>query len=461
MEDRIRKPDRAEEKKRDDSEVAVSVRNVTKKFRLYNDKPKTIKERVLRGGKGYYEDFYALKDVSFEIHKGSTVGLIGQNGCGKSTLLKIINRTLFPNEGEVEIHGRVSSLIELGAGFHPDLSGRENIYTNATIFGLTREEIEKRIPDIIAFSELERFIDNPVRTYSSGMYARLAFSVAIHVDADILLVDEILGVGDMNFQAKCANRIYQMRKSGMTIVIVTHDMGTIDRLCDYAVWLDHGKLVDKGNPQRLQMEYLEFMNGEREARAKEEEEQKKSRLAAEQGELPEAEESKEEEKPPERITVDHLGEHFGSGDVLITGVRMLDEKKVDRRSFQSGARVVFQADYLCQTADPKEICAQTGIELLGVNGTYLYGTNTRIEGHRKVELGRKGTIEVVFPQLQLVEGDYQLGFAVEDANTGQPFDYYHNMVQFHVYSTVHDIGYTRIPHQFFVDGIPMDVREEE
>ena len=457
MEDRTKKPDRTEEKKRDASEVAVSVRNVTKKFRLYNDKPKTIKERVLRGGKGYYEDFYALNDVSFEIYKGSTVGLIGQNGCGKSTLLKIINRTLFPNEGEVEIHGRVSSLIELGAGFHPDLSGRENIYTNATIFGLTREEIERRIPDIIAFSELERFIDNPVRTYSSGMYARLAFSVAIHVDADILLVDEILGVGDMNFQAKCANRIYQMRKSGMTIVIVTHDMGTIDRLCDYAVWLDHGKLIDKGNPQRLEMEYLEFMNGEREARAKEEEEQKKSRAAAEGAP---AEES-ESEEPQERITVDHLGDHFGNGDVIITGVRMLDERRVDRRSFQAGDRVVFQADYLCQTADPKAICAQTGFELLGLNGTYLYGTNTRLEGNRKIELNRKGTIEIVFPQLQLVEGDYQIGFAIEDANTGQPFDYYHNMVQFHVYTPIHDIGYTRIPHQFFVDSIPIGIREEE
>ena len=462
METIKKKETRPGEEKRDASEIAVSVRNVTKKFKLYNDKPKTLKERVLRGGKGYYEEFFALQDVSFDIYKGSTVGLIGQNGCGKSTLLKIINRTLFPNEGSVEIHGRVSSLIELGAGFHPDLSGRENIYTNATIFGLTREEIERRIPDIIAFSELERFIDNPVRTYSSGMYARLAFSVAIHVDADILLVDEILGVGDMNFQAKCANRIYQMRKSGMTIVIVTHDMGTIDRLCDYAVWLDHGKLIDKGNPQRLEMEYLEFMNGEKEALEKEEEELKKSRMAAEKGKAEETpEENAEQPEQPERITVNNLGEHFGNGDVIITGVRMLDERKVDRRSFQAGAKVVFQADYLCQTADPKELCAQSGFELLGLNGTYLYGTNTRIEGSRKLELSRKGTIEIVFPQLQLVEGDYQIGFAVEDANTGQAFDYYHNMVQFHVYSTVHDIGYTRIPHQFVVDSIPIRIREEE
>ncbi len=436
--------------------IAVSVKDVTKKFKLYNDRPITLKDRFLRGGKGMYEEFYALEHVSFDIKRGSTVGLIGQNGCGKSTLLKIINRTMFPNSGSVEIHGKVSSLIELGAGFHPDLSGRENIYTNATIFGLTKEEIEKRIPDIIAFSELERFIDNPVRTYSSGMYARLAFSVAIHVDAEILLVDEILGVGDMNFQAKCANRIYQMRKNGMTIVLVTHDMGTIDRLCDYAVWLDHGKLIDKGNPKRLQLEYLEFMNKEKENREKIEQ---ASRLKEQTQKSTEEATGTNWNETENRITINHLGDHFGNGDVLITDVKMLDEKKVDRRSFQSGGKITLRIRYLCQVPCDK-VNAKVGIELIMANGAYIYGTNTTIEGNMNVALQPEGIIEVVMDPVQLVEGDYILGFAIEDSCTGQTYDYYHNIAAFHIFSTVHDIGCVRIPHQFIIDNSIIECRED-
>ena len=192
-------------------ETVIEIKNVTKKFRLYSDRPTSLKETVIKKMKIKYTEFYALRDISFNVKKGSTLGLIGTNGSGKSTLLKIINRTMFPDKGKIKIRGKVASLIELGAGFHPELSGRENIYNNATIFGFSKEEIDKRMPEIIAFSELGEFIDNALRTYSSGMYARLAFSVAIHVDADILLVDEILGVGDINFQAKCANKIYEMK----------------------------------------------------------------------------------------------------------------------------------------------------------------------------------------------------------------------------------------------------------
>ena len=173
-------------------DIVIKVENVSKKFKLYTDRPMSLKEKIIKGmKKNTYKEFYALKDVSFKVKKGSTVGLIGKNGSGKSTLLKMINRTMFPDKGKISIEGKIASLIELGAGFHPELSGRENIYNNATIFGFTKEEIDKRIPEIIAFSELEEFIDNALRTYSSGMYARLAFSVAIHIDADILLVDEI------------------------------------------------------------------------------------------------------------------------------------------------------------------------------------------------------------------------------------------------------------------------------
>lgn len=251
----------------------IKVENVSKKFKLYYDRPLTLKERLVRGSKGSYKEFYAIKEVSFNIYKGSTVGLIGENGSGKSTMLKMINRTMFPDIGKIIVKGKVASLIELGAGFHPELSGRENIYNNASIFGFTKEEIEAKIPNIIRFSELEEFIDNPIRTYSSGMYARLAFSVAIHVEADILLVDEILGVGDMNFQAKCANKIYEMRKQGTTILIVTHDMGTIDQLCDYAIWLDHGKKMAEGAPKEIQLKYTEYMMKKQEEQKNQEEQQ--------------------------------------------------------------------------------------------------------------------------------------------------------------------------------------------
>lgn len=445
--------------KEEEQKIAVSVKNVTKAFRLYNDRPKSLKESFLRGGKGYYEEFYALQDVSFDIHRGSTVGLIGQNGCGKSTMLKIINRTMFPNSGTLEINGKVSSLIELGAGFHPDLSGRENIYTNATIFGLNRQEIERRLPEIIAFSELERFIDNPVRTYSSGMYARLAFSVAIHVDAEILLVDEILGVGDMNFQAKCANRIYQMRKSGMTIVLVTHDMGTIDRLCDYVVWLDHGKLVDKGNPKRIEKEYQKFMAEEKEEREKQENANRRSVESAEPETKTKEVSGEAETAVGERITVDYLGDHFGNGDVIITGIKLLNDKGVDKRSFNTGERMTLRATYVCQT-DASKLRVNIGFEINANQGVYIYGTNTLIEGCRKVLLQKEGTIEIALDPMQLIAGDYSMGLAVVDVKTQAPYDYYHNIVQFHVYSTLHDVGVVRLPHSFAVDQEVLDTEKE-
>ena len=203
---------------------SIEVTGVSKKFKVYYDKGNSLKERVLFWKRGRYEERWVLRDISFEIKKGEVIGLIGENGCGKSTMLKLLTRIMYPTKGQIEIKGRVSSLLELGAGFHPDMSGRENIYMNASIFGLTKREIDKRMEEIISFSELEAFLDNPIRTYSSGMYMRLAFSVAINVDADVLLIDEILGVGDMNFQKKCFDKLKEIKDKGTTIVIVSHSM---------------------------------------------------------------------------------------------------------------------------------------------------------------------------------------------------------------------------------------------
>ena len=201
---------------------AIEVTDVTKSFKVYFDKGNTMKEKVLFQKRRRYEERRVLDGICFEVKKGEAIGLIGHNGCGKSTTLKLLTKIMYPDKGKIEMRGRVSSLIELGAGFHPDMSGRENIYINASIFGLSRKEIDARLDDIIEFSELEEYIDNPVRTYSSGMYMRLAFSVAINVNADILLIDEILAVGDVNFQAKCFNRLREIKGKGTTTVSYTH-----------------------------------------------------------------------------------------------------------------------------------------------------------------------------------------------------------------------------------------------
>ena len=244
-------------------ENAIEVRNVTKYFKVYTDKGHMLRERIVHIGRNKYEKKEVLKDISFDIKKGEAVGLIGKNGCGKSTTLKMLTKILRPSSGTIEENGRVSSLIELGAGFHQDLTGRENIYINASIFGFSRKEVDQRIDDIIEFSELEDFIDNPVRTYSSGMYMRLAFSVAINVDADILLIDEILAVGDVNFQTKCFEKLKEIKAQGTTIVIVSHSMGQIEMICDKCIWIEDGHIKEEGPAKAVDKHYLEEMEEDR------------------------------------------------------------------------------------------------------------------------------------------------------------------------------------------------------
>ena len=242
-------------KKKDDS--VIKIENVTKKFKIYYDKASTLKEHMLFWQRNKSEEFVALKDINVKIKKGETVGLIGVNGSGKSTLLKLMTKIIYPTTGKVITHGKLTSLLELGAGFHQDFTGRENIYFNAAIFGLTKEEIDKRLEDIIEFSELGEFIDNPVRTYSSGMYMRLAFSIAINVDAEILLIDEILAVGDQHFQEKCFKKLEELKNSDKTIVIVSHSLEQIENLCTRAIWIYEGKVAMDATPKEVIPKYLE------------------------------------------------------------------------------------------------------------------------------------------------------------------------------------------------------------
>lgn len=235
---------------------AIEVKNMTKQFDVYSDKASTLKEKLLFWKRANKEIRVVLKDINLDIKKGETVALIGTNGSGKSTLLKLMTKIIYPTKGVVETQGKLTSLLELGAGFHPDFSGRENIYFNASIFGLSRKEIDRRLKDIIEFSELSEFIDNPVRTYSSGMYMRLAFSVAINVDADILLIDEILAVGDQHFQDKCFKKLEELRDSNRTIVIVTHSLESVKKLCNRAIWIKDGNVKMDGETKKVIEKYL-------------------------------------------------------------------------------------------------------------------------------------------------------------------------------------------------------------
>ena len=239
------------------SEYKIIVDNVYKQFNVYVDKANTIKEKILfLFSRNKRQKREILKGINLKIKSGEVVALIGTNGSGKSTLLKLMTKIIYPNQGKIITNGKLTSLLELGAGFHQDFSGRENIYFNASIFGLTKKEIDARIEDIIEFSELRDFIDNPVRTYSSGMFMRLAFSVAINVDADILLIDEILSVGDEHFQNKCYNKMKELKRQGKTMVFVTHNMNAVKELCDRAIWLYKGNIKMDGNTNDVIDEYI-------------------------------------------------------------------------------------------------------------------------------------------------------------------------------------------------------------
>jgi ABC-2 type transport system ATP-binding protein len=246
------------------SEPAVVVDHLSKRFRLFRERNLSLKSAVLRGRKSISEDFWAVKDVSFEVPTGNTFGLIGRNGSGKSTLLKTLARILYPDEGTITMQGRVASLLEVGSGFHPELSGRENVYLNGSILGLSRKEIRSRFDEIVDFSGIEKFIDQPVKNYSSGMYVRLGFSVAINVRPDILIVDEIMAVGDGAFRKKSSEKFRDLTSQGRTVIIVSHSMSQLREMCHDVAWLDHGRLREVGPAARVIGHYEESLSTEEE-----------------------------------------------------------------------------------------------------------------------------------------------------------------------------------------------------
>ena len=402
---------------RNEVENTIEVSHVKKKFRVYMDKGYTMKELALFSFRRRFEERVVLNDISFNVRKGEAVGLIGHNGCGKSTTLKLLTRIMYPDEGSITMRGRVSSLIELGAGFHPDMSGRENIYINASIFGLTRKEIDSRLEDIIEFSELQDYIDNPVRTYSSGMYMRLAFSVAINVDADILLIDEILAVGDANFQTKCFNKMQEIKAAGTTIVLVSHSMEQIERLCDRAIRINDGKIVLDGNPKDVDMAYLEFMNNERKARAESEDEKKKD--------------------PAER-------KRYGNQKAMFEKIRLLGKDGKEGKVFETGSPFTIRAQY---KVSKKVEDAVFGIGIFRNDGLWVYGTNTRIAQKERFDLVKDGEFLFRIDSLDLIQGAYWLDVTIEWGN-GNPVDYYKQAVKFEVVSKYKDVGVACFGHDW-------------
>lgn len=396
---------------------AIEVKNVRKKFKVYYDKGSQLKERILFKNRNRYEERWVLNDISFEVKEGEAIGLIGHNGCGKSTTLKLLTRIMYPDSGTIELKGRVSSLIELGAGFHPDMSGRENIYTNASIFGLSKKEIDERMDDIIEFSEMEPFLDNPVRTYSSGMYMRLAFSVAINVNADILLIDEILAVGDVNFQAKCFNKLREIKAQGTTIVIVSHSMGQIEQICDRSIWIHEGKIKGEGKPRDIDMEYLNFMGEKRET---------------------------DSEKSLKQDAKDGLNsdKRWGNGKARFTDVYMTDAEGKRKAVFASE-----EAVNICMAYKVKQKVedAVFGIGIFRSDGMQCYGTNTRIEQFEQFDLTKDGEACVRIEKLLLLPGRYTLDVAIE-SDMATPVDYYKESYIFEVHSPMGDVGVSRIEH---------------
>jgi ABC-type polysaccharide/polyol phosphate transport system ATPase subunit len=417
------------------TEFAIHLDHVSKAYRLWGRRSQfaTLKSALLKRDLKLAPEasVAALNDVSFAVHRGEAFGIVGRNGSGKSTLLKLISGILKPTSGAIAVNGRIAALIELGAGFHPEITGRENIYINGIMLGLTRRDIESRFEKIVEFSGIREFIDQPVKTYSSGMYVRLGFAVAVHVDPDILLIDEVLSVGDEEFSQKCIAKIQEMKYRGVTLVFVTHQLGQVRDLCDRALWLDHGRLAAVGDPVRVVDEYLQVVAGHAPQVA-----------VAVTTETQAAEEPAETKKDPLEE------ERWGSGEVLLTRVALTDDQGRDLVALGAGTPVTIALDV--EVRAPQEDFV-FGIGIYHADGSCVYGTNTDIEGLLAQRIAANGRAYFVMPSLDLVAGAYRIDAAVHTRN-GRAFDYRRGVIRFVVGSRVHDIGVYRPKHTWRFEG---------
>lgn len=373
-------------------DAIVRVDHLSKRFRLYHERHQSLKQSLLRFRRASYEDFWALRDISFEIQPGETFGIIGHNGSGKSTLLKCLTGILQPDEGSVSVNGSISALLELGAGFHPELSGRENVYLNAAILGVPRRQIDARFDEIVEFSGLEQFIDTPVKNYSSGMFVRLGFAVAINVDPDVLIIDEVLAVGDAEFQARCADKMAQVRERGTTIVLVTHSMDDVVRVCERAAWVDHGHLRMVGAPLEITDAYLA--------------------TAHEGG----------------GVAYQH-GARWGTGEVQIESLTLLDGEGKPAQFAQSGRPHAIRIQL---TAERPVFGPEVRVSFLDQHGVLVSEVSTRSRDIRIDQIHGARTLTLAIDSLPLVEGTYEITCAVLDDSGEHEFDVRSRFVRFDV-----------------------------
>jgi ABC-type polysaccharide/polyol phosphate transport system ATPase subunit len=412
---------------------AVEVENVTKLYKKFAHKRQfqTLKSALLKGNffasLSPRETFSALKDVNCTVPEGQIFGIIGSNGSGKSTLLKLIAGISKPTYGKIRTHGKISALIELGSGFHPEISGRENIFINGIMLGLTRKQITDRFDEIVHFAELEDFIDQPVKTYSSGMFMRLGFAVAVNVDPDILLIDEVLAVGDEGFAHKCLDKIADFKKRRKTMVIVTHSMAMIEKLCDSALWLKKGEMMKLGDPRMVCGSYLMDVEAKEERELQQEHQQVAEHLQALDTSDPELKQTR-----------------WGGGEIQITKVQLFDEHEQEKYVYTLGEPI--QIKLFVRARHPVDDFV-FGIGIFNSEGILCYGTNTHIEELEPIECNGAGEVTFHIDQLNLLEGTYFLDVAAHRRDE-YPYDYHRHLYTFKVRSRHKDVGIFRPNHRW-------------
>jgi len=397
--------------------TTIQFDHVSKQFILHRERARSFQElavSLFRRNNDSREEFWALRDVSFAVKQGETVGLIGPNGAGKSTGLKLISRIIEPTSGQIKVNGRVGALLELGAGFHPDLTGRENVYLNGSILGLSRREISQRLESIVEFAELSRFIDMPVRNYSSGMLMRLGFAVATSFRPDILLIDEVLAVGDQSFQAKCLQRIVQMRGQGVTIFFVSHSLEMVRRLCRRAIWLDEGQVQAMGPTDEVVVDYLSRV-------------WKGTNI-----------------RPLAEGDAAGRGRRWGSGEAVITRVEFRDGTERPRRIFRTGDTFVARIHYRTHQSVHSPAF---GVAIYREDGSHVNGPNTVQSGYEIDVIDGEGTVDYVIDSLPLLSGNYEFTAAIYDYHSVHPYDHQHRAYSFEVQvgTVVEKEGLVHIP----------------
>ena len=399
----------------------IELHDVHKRYRVYRERYRSFKEILIHRRVGVWEDRWALQGVTLEVGRGATLGLVGPNGAGKSTTLKLMARIMTPDSGTVRVRGRASGLIELGAGFQAEYTGRENIYLNASLLGLTRADVRRRFDDIVSFAELEDHIDAPLRTYSSGMYMRLGFSVAIHVDPEVLLIDEVLAVGDASFQRKCFDWLERFQRRGGTLVIVSHDLTAIREHCDQAAWIGDGRLLGLGDPAAVIGDYLEAV--------------------------------REHQLAVAEATAARGGEEEAIPAAQIVDVRLLDRAGQEVKDLRSGDALSVEIAYHChqEVANPA-----FGVALFRNDGVYVYGTNSAVDGIAMPPAIGPGRVRLDYRSLPLLPGTYVLSVAVFDGADNPALDHRDQRYRFRVLGRSGEHGVTRIPHDWSLVNEPAD-----